>query len=204
MKKLTNEQIKFIDDRLYNLGVEFIDIRYEMVDHIASALEEMEGDFGDNWHEYFIMNRLQLLEQNKKAKRTAAVRALKYYFKTLFSIVGITSAVVIFSAMYFIALNFIDPQDLMTFGLGVWLLFFIPMAWITRKAKTISVMRHLLFIQSFLYALYNFGMLFSHAIENRESRVAPQCLSIAVTTALMLVVIISQHRCRKQYVGKYI
>lgn len=204
MPKLTQEQIKFIDDRLYNLGVEFIDIRYEMVDHIASELEAMEGDFGSNWTEYFIINRLQLLEQNKKAKRTAMLRAMKYYFRTLFSIAGITLGAITFILVYFIGLNFIDPLDLHLFGMGVWMLFIVPMLWLSRKSKALSVMRHLLLIQSFLYVIYNFGILFSHAIENRESRIVPQCLSIAITAALMLVVTISLYRCRKQYVGKYI
>ncbi len=40
MKNLTPEQIKFIDTYLKNSGVEFLDVRVEMIDHVASAIEE--------------------------------------------------------------------------------------------------------------------------------------------------------------------
>lgn len=62
MKKLTPEQIESIDALLCMKGVNFIDIRYEMTDHIASAMEEKEGDFKTNLKEYFITHNLQLLD----------------------------------------------------------------------------------------------------------------------------------------------
>jgi len=38
--KLTNDNIKFIDNYLKNSQVEFFDIRMEMVDHISSAINQ--------------------------------------------------------------------------------------------------------------------------------------------------------------------
>ena len=42
--QLTQEQTKRINDFLEGIGVEYIDIRYEMVDHIASEIEEKVSD----------------------------------------------------------------------------------------------------------------------------------------------------------------
>ncbi|MFD2602371.1 hypothetical protein [Flavobacterium suzhouense] len=71
MARLTTEQIQCIDDLLRMLQVEFLDIRYEMVDHIASELEAMEGDFKENLKAYFVMNKLSILQQNEIAKKAA-------------------------------------------------------------------------------------------------------------------------------------
>jgi len=43
--KLTLEQIVLIDAALKKIGIAYIDTRYEMTDHIATALEELPGDF---------------------------------------------------------------------------------------------------------------------------------------------------------------
>lgn len=40
MQKITQEQIKFIDNYLQKSDVIFVDIRDELTDHIASAVEE--------------------------------------------------------------------------------------------------------------------------------------------------------------------
>ena len=42
--QLTQEHTKRINDFLEGIGVEYIDIRYEMVDHIASEIEEKVSD----------------------------------------------------------------------------------------------------------------------------------------------------------------
>jgi hypothetical protein len=71
MNKLTTEQIKFIDDYLYNAGVRFADIRFEMTDHAATAIEVMDGDFGQNFYAYMASHKRELLAGNKKFKKEA-------------------------------------------------------------------------------------------------------------------------------------
>lgn len=75
MAKLSAAQIQFVDDYLYNAGVYYIDIRYEMTDHVVTALEEMEGDFGQNFFGYMASHKRELLANNKKFKSGALVRA---------------------------------------------------------------------------------------------------------------------------------
>jgi len=45
--KLKKQYIQRIDSFLERLGCEYIDIRYEMVDHLASEIEEKVADFDD-------------------------------------------------------------------------------------------------------------------------------------------------------------
>jgi len=67
--KLTNEQIQFIDKFLQRNDVVFVDIRQEMLDHIALALEEkMEvenQDFYDAFKDYMEQHKKEILRNNK-------------------------------------------------------------------------------------------------------------------------------------------
>jgi len=83
MPKLTTDQLHFIDTYLKNSGVEYVDIRYEMTDHIACALEEQKGDFSERFRVYMIQNKLSLLSGNSRFKRLALRRAGSELLKTL-------------------------------------------------------------------------------------------------------------------------
>lgn len=89
MKKLTPSEISFINDYLKNSGVKYVDIRYEMTDHVATALEELDGDFYDNFKEYMVKHKEQLLKSNKEFARKAWINALKGLFENMVSRWGI-------------------------------------------------------------------------------------------------------------------
>ncbi|MGV3461625.1 MAG: hypothetical protein ACO1N9_14345 [Flavobacterium sp.] len=76
--KLSANNIKFIDSYLINSGVKYIDIRVEMVDHIATALEEMDVDFYEGFKMYMAKHKAQLLKTNSNFAYNALVNALKY------------------------------------------------------------------------------------------------------------------------------
>jgi hypothetical protein len=80
MSKLTAHQIGFISKYLKNSGVQYTDIRYEMTDHVAAALEEMDGDFYDNFTQYMLLHKKELLESNKQFSRIARNNAFKLVF----------------------------------------------------------------------------------------------------------------------------
>ena len=75
--KLTKENIQFIDNYLENSGVKYIDIRFEMTDHVATALEGMEGSFYDSFKSYMLQHKKELLQSNSKFTKAAGKRALK-------------------------------------------------------------------------------------------------------------------------------
>lgn len=203
MDKLTTEQIECIDDRLYNLGMKYIDIRYEMVDHIASELEAMEGYFGTNCREYFLMNSNALLKQNKRARRAATLRAIKLYFTTMAIPFVFISAILFGTAAYF-ASFLAENEDVHFFGLCILFVMILPFYWVARGNREISVLRPMVLINSFLYIMYQWAAIIGYRIDDRALRVIPNRIAVAIVPALMLVLIISLYRCRKQYVGKYI
>ena len=204
MSKLTEDQIEYIDDRLFATGIEYIDIRYEMVDHIASELERKEGDFEDNFKEYFIMNRLQLLKQYSTAKKAAILRAIGYYFKTMLSPVAWLSGAALFLILYFGSVYYIDDRDITTYGGLVWLIMMLPLFWLGRGHKKISVLRPMVLLQTLFYFIYQSVVIASYSIDDRVLRTVPIRISASLTPALMLVLLISVYRYRKQYAKQYI
>lgn len=67
--KLSKENIQFIDTYLENSGVIYIDIRYEMIDHIATGVEELmvekSLDFYDAFKNYMVVHKKAILKNNK-------------------------------------------------------------------------------------------------------------------------------------------
>ena len=102
--KLTAENIQFIDNYLKNSEVIYYDIRMEMLDHVATAVEQkMQAeniDFYDAFKSYMVVNKKEILKGNKEEG---------LYFKEplkkfgLFSIqpIQILLAIGIFSIVYF-------------------------------------------------------------------------------------------------------
>lgn len=69
---LTTEEIQFIDNYLTNSEVDYFDIKMELLDHIAAAVEEkMEIDqlsFYDAFKAYMAVNKKELLKKNEKTR----------------------------------------------------------------------------------------------------------------------------------------
>ena len=70
MEKLTTENIQFIDNYLLKSKVIYKDIRVEMVDHVASAVEErMQTNneiFYDAFKGFMVEHKKSLLQSQKK------------------------------------------------------------------------------------------------------------------------------------------
>jgi len=68
--KLTTENIQFIDNYLKNSEVIYYDIRMEMLDHVATAVEQkMQAenlDFYDAFKSYMVVNKKEILKGNKE------------------------------------------------------------------------------------------------------------------------------------------
>lgn len=87
--QVTDNQIKFIDQYLENSGIKYLDIRYEMTDHVATVLEEKEGDFYDEFKAYMALHKKELLESNNKFSKIARNKATKLLFGNLLSVKGL-------------------------------------------------------------------------------------------------------------------
>jgi len=84
---LTEEQIQFIDKYLQKADVIFVDIRSEMIDHVATAVEEkMESEhieFYDAFKDFMVFNKRELLKRNNKNFKYFQ-EAIVAFSKTLF------------------------------------------------------------------------------------------------------------------------
>lgn len=96
MHKATSHQIYCINEALKKIGVSYIDIRYEMTDHIATTLEEKVGDFEDNLSEYIITHKNELRKANRKFVFISMVNAYKKLLANMFTINFLALFVIIF------------------------------------------------------------------------------------------------------------
>ena len=94
--KLNKNQIQFIDGFLQRNDVIYVDIRAEMIDHIATGVEEKmkveDIEFHDAFVSYVNSNRKEIFSMNKKTWQST-LSELKNYFrfflkpKSLFAVV---------------------------------------------------------------------------------------------------------------------
>ncbi len=107
--KLSKENIQFIDTYLQNHDVFYVDVRFEMIDHIASAVEEkmqIENiDFYDAFKNFMILNKNEILKQNKDTS-SFSFTEFKRFFVFLLNPIAVIFAVI----AYFI-LNTINIQN---------------------------------------------------------------------------------------------
>ena len=87
--KLTKEEIQFIDNYLKNSGVEYIDTRAEVVDHVASEIESrLSANNTTNFYEefkvYMVQHKKALLKNIGKYRWALDKRILKQVMKNLF------------------------------------------------------------------------------------------------------------------------
>ena len=99
--KLTSDQITFIDNYLSNSGVYYTDVRLEMIDHIASAIESQLNqnsclDFYSCFKDYMVQNKISLLNNLKQYKKQVTWSIFKRFFKTLTGKTGFYSCIIVF------------------------------------------------------------------------------------------------------------
>ncbi|MCO6147667.1 hypothetical protein [Flavobacterium sp. NRK1] len=100
MSKLTEQQIGEIEAALKKVGFLYVDILHEMTDHIAAALEEMEGDFDRNLKLYIGRHKKELLRFNRKYIFAAWLQSYKSLFRNI-----ITIRFVSFSALVYLIVS---------------------------------------------------------------------------------------------------
>lgn len=93
MRTLTKENIRFIDNYLNNSDIVYNDVRLEMVDHIATAIENQINAGGDvSFYEAFKIhmanNKESMLNDYKTFKKTTDKKIIKTLFKKLLSLKG--------------------------------------------------------------------------------------------------------------------
>ena len=110
-KHLLPIELQFIDKYLKESGVRYDDIRYEMTDHVATAIEEMDGDFNENFRSYMINHKKELMDSNRAFKKLAWQKAFGIINKNLVSYTLAVTTGIIFLSSY-IASSFLGAENI--------------------------------------------------------------------------------------------
>lgn len=166
MKKLSIENIQFID-RYLSHEIIFTDIRAEMVDHVASAIEQKMTD-GDSrtfyyiFKDYMIINKELLYKTNRKFLRSIDYKAGKRLLKNVFSFKGILIFLVVFFSFNILE-NYLQPQQFLKVIKNspmviLFIIGFIYLISIKRRKERFSAIERLglyfLFIHQFSYIFF--------------------------------------------------
>lgn len=105
MQKLTPQNIQFIENYLENSDIIYADIRMEMTDHVASALEDKinQGDRRDFYYifkDYMVENKAKLLNSFKAQKKKTFNKFVQRLLKSLISLKSIVLSIVFFIVFY--------------------------------------------------------------------------------------------------------
>ncbi len=84
---LTQDQIKFIDTYLKNSDIGFIDVRMEMVDHVASAVEKRMEEHGQSFYDAFkdfmVAHKRHLTKDYERLRKKLQLRSFWSLWPTL-------------------------------------------------------------------------------------------------------------------------
>jgi hypothetical protein len=129
--KLSKEGIQFIDNYLENADVIHVDIRMEMVDHVASDIEGRihVGDTRECYYifkDYMVENKAQLLEDNKQFLKQTTKKLSDQFLRAFFSLQSFFTAIIIGAIIYLGFQNFNHEhiKNLITYSAAF--LIFIP------------------------------------------------------------------------------
>ncbi|MFD0992659.1 hypothetical protein [Tenacibaculum geojense] len=126
---LSNENIQKIDNFLKAIGIELLDIRIEMVDHIATEIEENIDDinaffefdgFQTPFIKYMLSKKKSLLNKYQTQQRSLQWNNLKYIFKDILSILKqpyfSVLIVITFSIIHFFGNFYLKSFTLISYG----------------------------------------------------------------------------------------
>lgn len=199
--KLTANDIKFIDSYLTNSGVKYIDIRMEMVDHIATALEETDGPFYETFKRYMAANKSQFLSTNKKFTNAAIGTSLKSIGKEMMGPWFLVPLLLMLGGLYFVQ-PMTDEVTEWTQGTNVvCFTFFIIYFRFTKSSgrNLFSVTDRLLF-WGWLFMYVGGGILMHGRFEN-EYKFAGSAFLLSFSIALLRVFHKIMSKYKLQYNG---
>ena len=161
MEKLSRKNIEFIDRYLKKSGVEFLDIRIEMTDHVASAIENdlsenVNADFYSAFKKYMVRNKKNLLKNAKRQRWSVDLKVLKevriQLFKAPSLLLGVGFSVILGNV------NIVQLEENLLFQLSFLILFlgayFVPIAFYSKlKISFLNRLSIYAYIVNYLFYL---------------------------------------------------
>lgn len=179
MKKLTQEQITFIDNYLQKSDVVFVDIRAELTDHIASAVEEkMEAEnlgFYDAFKDFMVNNKKEILRE-----RSYFLPSTLNFLKTLYKPYNIVIA-----AMIYFGLQKIDELSLLVLANKI--VFYVMLTFgIIQTAQTLITKKRFAYLERVSFSLmviYFMNLIFNGFLDNFHGNYYSQGIMIFLLIA---------------------
>ena len=200
MQKLTPEQITFIDTYLQKSDVIFVDVRAELTDHIASAVEEkMEienVDFYEAFKGFMIANKKQLLKS-----KDCTIPSIINFGESLCKPYNLIIAILIIVGCYII-LQFPEPIEifknvhLVLFGSTIFIALVQFIYTFLILQKRFAYLEKLSIV---LTGIYYFNMAFNGFFNNFFGGMT----SVAIASYLTLTYIIYWFQTLKKFKKKY-
>jgi hypothetical protein len=214
MTKLTQEQIQFIDIYLKKSDVIYDDIRLEMVDHVATAIEteltqDEDKEFYDVFKGFMVKHKKELLDSNKKFIKKSALKVAKHMLNVLVSAQGvftllITVLVVFWMYTFLDAKYFYYTLDLAPFVVILIAMFGVKVYRVNRKPLKFSALHQLGFYALAFTQIYN--AIFNPFVLSKNDNLSFSYISIIVLSLLLfiaLVFMLTAFQLSKSYAQKY-
>lgn len=159
---LNETQIQAIDTYLKNSEIEFVDVRMEMLDQVASALEhKMKSeklDFYKAFKNYMVLHKKQLQKQNKQFTKTTDIKVLKAIGTYTIKPISLLTFVLCFLALKMTS-NYIDLAPFLKFAPIAFItsifIFYFSMIFRFGKKERYSGIERMTIITSFVTQIIN-------------------------------------------------
>jgi len=206
MSKLTIEQINAIDKALWDIEIRFLDIRIEMTDHAATAIEGMEGNFNANLRKYISENKKELKKNYSQFRMNASIKAVKLLFRNMLSFRFVAILAFVYGLL-FAEYKYEGLEGAMTKFILL-SAFALPVAWLyfgyiafTRQKKQFSTAERLLGCFGGLAFVFCFGL--RSAVDKAEIEDTSKLLYYAFIISFYIMVIITYRFLTKFYKSRY-
>jgi hypothetical protein len=204
--ELSANQIQLIDKALIKAGINYIDIRIELTDHIAAALEQKDERFEHHLKGYMLEHKGELKKLNLRFIVIAMGKAYKQLFATMLKPLFLIITAVIFATGYAINAFFGRADTFLT----MFLIFIGACCLITGLSG--PYLFNALFNKSKQYS-YGFGFTFIYMLlfyptlylfihqEYFNNIIVVLCFTMAITLSLAMYVTVKQ--LNKKYKLQY-
>ncbi|CAM1345447.1 hypothetical protein [Tenacibaculum amylolyticum] len=171
MKQLNSNQIKHIDNFLEAIGVDFVDIRLEMIDHIASEIEEKVSDFDHFFQDqklqspylkYLLSKQKSFNELYNKQLRTKFwtnfLIILKQLLEQVIDIKNILILTAFILPVYFLNIQYTKPitQILFLSTIGIYLYISLSNKRLEKKIGKLKITQSYIALLSIITYIYVF------------------------------------------------
>lgn len=214
MLKLTQDQIQFIDTYLKKSDVIYDDIRLEMVDHVATAIEtelaqDKDKEFYDVFKAFMVKHKKELLDSNKKFIKKSALKVARHMLNVLVSAQGVFT-LLITVLVVFLMYTFLDAKyfyytlDLAPFVVILIAMFGVKVYRVNRKPLKFSALHQLGFYALAFTQIYN--AIFNPFVLSKNDNLNFGTVSIITLSLLLfiaLVFMLTAFQLSKSYAQKY-